>query len=363
MIHRNRVLSGAGIVLCGYSFFAVSYVSLIRGSTAHAAVADDVVTCANEIDVTQNNVEGVIDNKTKQLQDGSIEISTPINDNIEASTDDIEQTKKIDKINVNGQSLSLIQGEIKSSFYVDAVASGMPHKVINSFIQILKRKISFNSGFRSGDKFSVAYNDKNEIYYLSIKTRKLDICAYRHPQNGTYHYYKNGAAMDHISTTIEKFAKPVDGARISSAYGPRVHPVLKTIKVHNGIDYAARRGTPVKAAFDGVVKKSSRDNLSGKYIVIQHKNGFETLYAHLDASNVKVGQRVLTGDRIGQVGATGRCTGAHLHFAMKKNGSYVNPTRNFTLVSNRPSKQENKAVAKLAKAIDQQIAGLNTNSI
>lgn len=363
MIHRNRVLSGAGVVLCGYSFFAVSYVNLTRGNTAHAAIADDIITCTTDIDVTQHNVESAIDNKTIQNSNEPINISTPINDNIDVSAENTVPTRKIDKINVNGQSLSLIQGEIKSSFYADAIDLGLPHKVINSFIKILKRKISFNSGFRNGDKFSVAYNDKNEIYYLSVKTRKLDICAYRHPQNGTYHYYKNGAAMDHMSATIEKFAKPVDGARISSAYGPRVHPVLKTIKVHNGIDYAARRGTPVKAAFDGIVKKSTRDNLSGKYIVIQHKNGFETLYAHLDASNVKVGQHVSTGDRIGQVGATGRCTGAHLHFAMKKNGAYVNPSRNFTLVSNRSSKQENKAVAKLAKAIDQQIAGLKTNSI
>jgi len=125
---------------------------------------------------------------------------------------------------------------------------------------------------------------------------------------------------------------PIDGARISSGYGKRRHPILGYNKMHRGVDFSAPRGTPVYAAGKGVVEYASRNGAYGKYIRIRHGGEFKTAYAHLKgyAKGIARGKRVKQGQVIGYVGSTGRSTGPHLHYEVLRNGKQTNP-RNMKL--------------------------------
>ena len=120
---------------------------------------------------------------------------------------------------------------------------------------------------------------------------------------------------------------PIDGARLSSGYGMRKHPILGYSKLHAGVDFAAPRGTPVYAAGDGTVQRANYFGSYGNYVLIRHANGYETAYAHLNgfARGVKTGARVRQGQVIGYVGTTGRSTGPHLHYEVHVNGKKMNP--------------------------------------
>ena len=122
---------------------------------------------------------------------------------------------------------------------------------------------------------------------------------------------------------------PIDGARISSGFGRRKHPVLGYSKMHKGVDFAAPTGTPIYAAGDGVIEKLGRWSSYGKYIRIRHHHGLKTAYAHMNGykRGLKTGSRVKQGDVIGYVGATGRVTGAHLHYEVLLNGRQSNPRK------------------------------------
>jgi murein DD-endopeptidase MepM/ murein hydrolase activator NlpD len=121
--------------------------------------------------------------------------------------------------------------------------------------------------------------------------------------------------------------KPVDSARLTSGYGPRSNPVLKRRQMHRGIDWAAPRGTPVRAAGHGVVVAIERSGAYGRYIEIDHGGTVATVYAHLHsfASGMRVGRRVRQGDLIGRIGSTGRATGPHLHYEVLVAGRQIDP--------------------------------------
>ena len=114
-----------------------------------------------------------------------------------------------------------------------------------------------------------------------------------------------------------------------STYGKRYHPVLGRMKMHRGVDYGAPTGTPIQAVADGVIQYADWKGANGRLIVIDHSNGYVTLYAHLSkiASGIRPGKHVTKKTVIGRVGSSGRSTGPHLHFGMKKNGRYVNPRK------------------------------------
>lgn len=132
-------------------------------------------------------------------------------------------------------------------------------------------------------------------------------------------------SMMRVAVDRAPFGKPTSGARITSGFGPRRDPVRRTYRRHNGIDFAAPRGTPIYATGDGVVSFSGRQSGYGIVVKIRHAFGFETVYAHLNKSHVKVGQRVSRADRIADMGSTGRSTGTHLHYEVRIDGKPVNP--------------------------------------
>ena len=122
---------------------------------------------------------------------------------------------------------------------------------------------------------------------------------------------------------------PIDGARLSSGFGMRRHPILGYSRMHRGVDFAAPKGTPIYAAGDGVVERAGRNGGYGKYIRLRHNGSYKTAYAHLSgyAKGVKRGRRVRQGQIIGYVGSTGQSTGPHLHYEVMVNGKQVNPRK------------------------------------
>ena len=118
---------------------------------------------------------------------------------------------------------------------------------------------------------------------------------------------------------------PVEGASISSAFGTRIHPITQEEKVHSGVDFAAEEGTPIVAAADGTVVKTGFDEENGNYVILQHSNGDATYYTACKEILTQEGSEVSVGDQIATVGSTGTSTGPHLHFAVSRQGEFVEP--------------------------------------
>ena len=151
-------------------------------------------------------------------------------------------------------------------------------------------------------------------------------------KNRLYRYKTRDGFTDYYNSKGQSVRKallrtPIDGARISSGFGKRRHPILGYTRMHKGLDFAARRGTPVYAAGDGFVEYAGRKGSYGKYIRLRHNGSFKTAYAHMHryARGIRNGRRVHQGQIIGYVGSTGRSTGPHLHYEVHKNGRQVNP--------------------------------------
>jgi murein DD-endopeptidase MepM/ murein hydrolase activator NlpD len=165
---------------------------------------------------------------------------------------------------------------------------------------------------------------------------------------------------DEKAHEVEGFllARPVRGARISSRFTKRrYHPVLKKYKAHLGVDYAARRGTPIVAAGSGRISYAARLGSYGKLVKIRHADGYETRYAHMKSfrRGIKKGKRVKKGQTIGYVGSTGRSTGPHLHFELRKHGRATNPLRVVQVTTKKLKGKSKKAFLKLQKNYDESI--------
>ena len=120
---------------------------------------------------------------------------------------------------------------------------------------------------------------------------------------------------------------PIDGARLSSGFGRRKHPILGYTKMHKGIDFAAPRGTPIYAAGKGVIQYAGRKGAYGNFVLIRHNTTYSTAYAHMKSIKTAKGRRVQQGQIIGYVGSTGRSTGPHLHYEIRRSGRQVNPLK------------------------------------
>ena len=230
--------------------------------------------------------------------------------------------------------LSAQRATLKYSLYGSAAKAGIPDQVIAKMIKVFSWSVDFQRDIRSGDEIDILYEvikteDGDVIGYGDIKYARLvngqnDMSLFRFTdKDGRMDYYD---AEGHSSRkTLMK--TPVDGARISSTYGMRHHPVLGYSKMHKGVDFAAPRGTPIYAAGDGVIEKAGRWGSFGNYVRIRHNSNLKTAYAHLQKfkSGIRPGVRVKQGDVIGYIGTTGRSTGPHLHYEVHLNGKQTNP--------------------------------------
>jgi hypothetical protein len=231
--------------------------------------------------------------------------------------------------------LTFVSGEIDQSLYVSGTNAGMTDAMFSQFIQIMSFSVDFQRQIRSGDKFEALVEfrrdmvtDKvipgGEIYFLSMTLSGDRIEYFRHENlDGKVGYYdRNGT-----SAYRTLMRTPINGARLSSGFGNRKHPVLGYTKAHRGIDFSAPTGTPIMAAGDGLVEYAGWNGSYGRYIRIVHNGTYKTAYAHLSriSRDIRKGDRVQQGEIIGYVGSTGRSTGPHLHYEILANGRQVNP--------------------------------------
>lgn len=230
--------------------------------------------------------------------------------------------------------LFAVRTEVKHSLYGSATKQGVPDPIVAEAIKILSWSVDLQREIKSGDTFEVLYDvymtddgqyvRSGDPYYVKLSQASGDTAFYRHEaKDGNVSYFSKdgkGAKKGLLST-------PIDGARMSSGFGMRKHPVLGYSKMHKGVDFAAPTGTPIYAAGDGVVEKASRFSSYGNYVRIRHNSGIKTAYAHLNgyAKGMQQGKRVKQGDIIGYVGTTGRSTGPHLHYEVLVAGKATDP--------------------------------------
>ncbi len=214
-------------------------------------------------------------------------------------------------------------GEIKDSFYKSAKDVGIPDSIIMDFAYIFGWDIDFIFDVRKGDKFSVIYETEfsegekissGDIVFAEFTNREKKYIAQRFFDDvqGKQYFNENG---ENVKKAFLR--APLDFAYISSHFNPnRMHPILHKIKAHNGVDYAAKRNTPVKASGDGVISFIGRQSGYGRTVEIKHGGNIKTLYAHLERFNtkLKVGSKIKQGEIIAFVGDSGQATGPHLHF-------------------------------------------------
>jgi murein DD-endopeptidase MepM/ murein hydrolase activator NlpD len=228
------------------------------------------------------------------------------------------------------------QGEIVGSLYQSARGAGLPAQSLAEMIALLSWDLDLQREVHAGDRFEtvlerrrdaegnvVAYGD---LVYVGLDTRERTIAAYRFtgPDGQIDFFDRDGRALRKWLLRT-----PVDGARLSSEFGPRRHPVLGYTRMHKGIDFAAPPGTPILAAGEGVVAFVGRNRGYGNYVKLRHNGEYDTAYAHLSrfAKDLKRGRRVSQGEVIGYVGSTGLSTGPHLHYSSRCAARRCNASR------------------------------------
>ncbi|WP_417703930.1 peptidoglycan DD-metalloendopeptidase family protein [Pseudomonas sp.] len=226
------------------------------------------------------------------------------------------------------------RGVINSSLFLSAKRAGLSHSLTMDLANVFGYDIDFAMDIREGDEFEVIYEEKvvngkpvgtGNILSARFTNRGKTYTAVRYTsKQGTTSYYNaNGESMRKAFIRT-----PVDFARISSRFSTgRKHPILNKIRAHKGVDYAAPRGTPIKAAGDGRVALAGRNGGYGNTVIIQHGQRYRTLYAHMQgfAKGVRNGANVKQGQIIGYIGTTGLSTGPHLHYEFQVNGVHVDP--------------------------------------
>ncbi|MEK9660757.1 MAG: peptidoglycan DD-metalloendopeptidase family protein [Alphaproteobacteria bacterium] len=226
------------------------------------------------------------------------------------------------------------EGSIQSSLFVDARDAGLPIGVLVELIRIYSFDVDFQREIQPGDRFEVMYEQfrdetgkavhNGEVLYARLRLSGTDLPLYR--------YETTKGNLDWFNAKGESVRKalmrtPIDGARLSSRFGKRKHPILGYTKMHTGIDFAAPSGTPIYAAGSGSIAEIGVKGGYGKYIRIRHNGNYSTAYAHMKgyARGMTRGKRVQQGQVIGYVGTTGRSTGPHLHYEIHRDGKKINP--------------------------------------
>ncbi|MEM1132343.1 MAG: M23 family metallopeptidase [Pseudomonadota bacterium] len=223
-----------------------------------------------------------------------------------------------------------IRGTVGDSLYRSARAAGAPPKAIQEYLKTLSSKISIGREIRATDEFDfvVAYKraetgerQVGKLMYAALhRGDKRQVELVNWEQNGRFQWFDPKG----VGEQRGELARPVNG-RITSRYGMRRHPILGYKRMHAGIDFGARHGSPIYAATDGVITYAARKGGYGKFVRIKHAGGLGTGYGHMSRIAVRNGQRVRRGQIIGYVGSTGLSTGPHLHYEVYRNGRTVNP--------------------------------------
>ena len=221
---------------------------------------------------------------------------------------------------------------IRSSFYVSTDQAGIPDAVAAQTVEAFSGDIDFQRDLKRGARVSLVYEafelDGEILFTGQLLGAEIQNGKDTHQAMWFQQAGQNGefVSLDGASQRRAYLASPLAFSRVTSAYGPRIHPVLGGQKAHKGTDYGAPTGTPIRTVADGVVSFAGRQGGYGNYVVIQHPDKAATAYAHLGRIDVRVGQRVQQGQIIGTVGSTGTATGPNLHFEYLVRGVRTNPS-------------------------------------
>ena len=226
------------------------------------------------------------------------------------------------------------KGTIRDSLYLAAMDQGVPAGVLNETILLFSFDVDFQREIWPGDGFEIFYERRltadgeaeegGKVLAATLVLRGKPLTFFRHETpDGRVEFF----TADGKSAKKLLMKTPINGARLTSHYGSRRHPVLGYTRMHKGVDFGAATGTPIFAAGDGVVERASPWGSFGNYLRIRHNGTYTTAYAHMSgyAKGIKAGVRVRQGQVVGYVGATGRVTGPHLHYEILMNGKQVNP--------------------------------------
>lgn len=244
--------------------------------------------------------------------------------------------------------------KINHSPYYDIIKATGSKKLAQIFVASFKNSLNFKKDLRKGDTLVIVYDQKYRLGKpFSMPTLKVAMIEMKKKKHYIY-LNKDDRYYDAKGHEVEGFllARPVRNARISSYFTKRrFHPILKKYRAHLGVDYAARRGTPIVAAGSGRVIFAGRTRGYGKVIKIRHGDGYTTLYAHQKSfrRGIRKGKYVKKGQTIGYVGNTGLSTGPHLHFGLYKHGRAINPLRVVQVTTKKLKGKEKKAFIKLKK--------------
>lgn len=231
--------------------------------------------------------------------------------------------------------VQMASGEISHSLYGAGERVGLGPATINELANVFEHDIDFSRDIREGDRFHVVYE---EVWRDGERIRDGGIVAASFVNQGkrytAFRYTRPDGRVEYFDGEGRPLKKgflrmPIEFARISSRFNPnRRHPVLGTIRAHRGVDYAARTGTPIRAAGDGRISFAGWQNGYGRTIIIDHGRGYTTLYAHMSRLGpFRTGQRVRQSQVIGYVGATGLASGPHLHYEFRINGAHRDPLK------------------------------------
>jgi murein DD-endopeptidase MepM/ murein hydrolase activator NlpD len=272
----------------------------------------------------------------KKLEDRSntvVNLVYPIN-----NTASVEIRKFQDNFLVKENILQLYKKEvvvkniIKNNLYSSAVESGIEPNIIVEFARIFGFEVDFQRDIRKGDWFEILYEkfeddnnkvrDTGKIIFASMYVNGEEINLYNFKYNNKEEYYD----IKGKSITKSLMKTPINGARLSSSFGMRKHPILGYNRMHRGTDFAAPSGTPIMASGSGTVTRARWCGGGGNCVKIKHNSTYETIYAHMKsfAKGIKEGKKVKQGQIIGYVGSTGLSTGPHLHYEVLVNGKKVN---------------------------------------
>ena len=280
---------------------------------------------------TKQKIEFSLDKTNNIIKEFTFQISNTEKIYLKRDDENNKFNQKIVSIKLD-KKIVYRENVILQSLYKAATDKSIPANIIIEFARIYGFQVDFQRDIRKQDKFQIMYEiylDENkkiiqsgEILFANLKLSGRDNSLYYFDKEGSEgHYDANGKS---VKKALMK--TPINGARLSSSFGMRKHPIDGFNKMHRGTDFAAPKGTPVMASGDGIIKKAGWCGGGGNCVKIRHNSTYETVYAHMVkfARGIKKGTRVRQGQTIGYVGSTGKSTGPHLHYEVIVKGKKVN---------------------------------------
>jgi murein DD-endopeptidase MepM/ murein hydrolase activator NlpD len=266
-----------------------------------------------------------------------------------------------------------VAGTVTSSLFEAASDAGMPPSVLAELTQAFSYDVDFQREIQPGDGFEILYDQMvdtasgksvgaGDLVYAAMNLSGHRLQLYRYtPPGGAPAFYTGAGA----SVKKALLRTPVDGARVSSSFGMRHHPILGYTAMHKGVDFAVPTGTPIMASGDGTVAMAGRDGGYGNIVVLRHAGGYSTAYAHMSrfAPGIKPGVHVAQGQVIGYVGATGLATGPHLHYEVRFDDRAVNPLSVHMQASRKLRGQDLAAFRKQEATVAQRLADLRSDTV